>query len=123
MSLATYSDLRAAIATWAMRDGDAGFEAAVPTFISLAESRFNRSLRVREMEAVATLAPDPDARYPSVTALAADIARFRAGQAVTAHTETVLDRIVRLGRTYRAAILLILGYIVMRVAVAVLAGW
>ena len=69
------------------------------------------------------LQPAPGGRYQSVEALAADVARFRAGLAVEAHEETLAERLVRCGRTYRAAILLVLAYIVMRVLVAALAGW
>jgi eukaryotic-like serine/threonine-protein kinase len=69
------------------------------------------------------LQPAPGGRYQSVEALAADVARFRAGLAVEAHEETLAERLVRFGRTYRAAILLVLAYIVMRVLVAALAGW
>ena len=69
------------------------------------------------------LAPAPDGRYQTVTALADDVARFRGGQAVMAHRESTADRLGRLARTYRVAILLVLAYIVMRVAVAMLAGW
>jgi hypothetical protein len=35
----------------------------------------------------------------------------------------VFERVVRFGRTYRTAILLVLAYIVMRAAVAFLARW
>lgn len=65
----------------------------------------------------------PAARYESVTALADDVARYRAGEATHAHQETVFEKALRLGRTYRAAILLVLGYIIMRAAVALFAGW
>jgi serine/threonine-protein kinase len=67
--------------------------------------------------------PDPAARYASVSALAGDVAKFRAGGAIDAHRETFVERAWRVGRTYRAAILLVLGYIIMRAAVAMLAGW
>jgi serine/threonine protein kinase len=62
-------------------------------------------------------------RYASVAALIEDVARFRSGQAVTAHRETILERAVRLAGAHRVAILLVLGYIIMRIAVALLAGW
>ena len=65
----------------------------------------------------------PDSRYASVSALAEDVARFRAGDATEAHPETLVEHAWRLCRTYRTAILLVLGYIVMRAAVAMLAGW
>jgi serine/threonine protein kinase len=57
-------------------------------------------------------------RYATASALAADVARFRAGHAVDAHRESLLERGARFGRTYRVAILLVLAYIVMRAAVA-----
>lgn len=69
------------------------------------------------------LHPIPAGRYASVTALADDVARFRSRQPVSAHRESPFERLARLGRTYQVAILLVLGYIVMRVAVAVFAGW
>ena len=68
------------------------------------------------------LAADPADRYPGVTELAADIARYRAGEAVLAQHETLLDRAWRFGRTYRAAILLVLAYVIMRALVALFAG-
>lgn len=47
MPLATYTDLKASIADWLNRDDLAG---AIPTFISLAEAKINRELRVGAME-------------------------------------------------------------------------
>jgi serine/threonine protein kinase len=64
------------------------------------------------------LALRPDDRYRSVSALAADVARFEAGQAVEAHEETLVDRAGRFTRTYRTAILLVLAYVIMRTLVA-----
>lgn len=58
MALDTYAGLKAAVASWAIRTGDAQFEAQVPDFITLAEKRFNRSLRVGGMEKTVTLTPD-----------------------------------------------------------------
>jgi serine/threonine protein kinase len=69
------------------------------------------------------LDPVPSRRYEGVTALADDITRYRAGLRPLAHHETFAERAMRLGRTYRTAILLVLGYLVMRVAVALTAGW
>lgn len=68
------------------------------------------------------LAASPEDRYQSVVALAGDVARFRAGQAVHAHAETPVERVMRFARTYRAAILLVLAYLVMRTLVALFAG-
>jgi serine/threonine protein kinase len=69
------------------------------------------------------LAADPSARYQSVSALGEDVARYRAGLAVDAYRETMVERTVRFARTYRTPILLVLAYIIMRTAVAVFAGW
>ena len=68
------------------------------------------------------LASEPAQRYPSVTALADDVARFRDNRKVDAYAETAVDRIARFCRTHRTAILLVLAYIVMRAAVALFAG-
>jgi len=54
-------------------------------------------------------------RYQGVSALAADVARFRDGLAVGAYRENVLERLGRFGRTYRVAILLVAAYLLMRV--------
>jgi serine/threonine protein kinase len=69
------------------------------------------------------LSADPAQRYQSVTDLAADVGRYRAGHAVLAYEESALERMARFARTYRTAILLILAYIIMRAAVAMMAGW
>jgi serine/threonine protein kinase len=66
------------------------------------------------------LAADPGARYATGAALAADLARYRAGQAVSAHRETVFDRLGRWYLAYRGAILLVAAYLVMR---ALFAWW
>lgn len=69
------------------------------------------------------LSADPEDRYDRVSAVADDIARYRAGDAVLAYEENVFERLTRLARAYRVAILLVLGYMVMRVAVALASGW
>lgn len=48
MAITTYAELQSAIARWLVR-GD--LTASIPDFISLAESHFNRVLRVRQMQA------------------------------------------------------------------------
>jgi eukaryotic-like serine/threonine-protein kinase len=69
------------------------------------------------------LAAEPSARYQSVTALADDVARYRDNRKVEAYRETMVERALRFGRTYRTAILLVLAYVVMRAAVAFFAHW
>ena len=71
---------------------------------------------------VRALEVEPSKRYQTVTALAEDVARYRDNRKVHAHRESALERVVRFGRTYRTAILLVLAYIVMRAAVALFAG-
>jgi hypothetical protein len=71
--LDTYAGLKTAIAAWAIRTGDAQFEAQVPDFITLAEKRFNRTLRVGGMEKTATLTPDGT----GAIALPADYLEYR----------------------------------------------
>jgi hypothetical protein len=59
MALATYSDLQAAVADWLERGDLAG---RIPDFITLAESRLNRMLRLRLMEGEAGLSSTAGAR-------------------------------------------------------------
>lgn len=61
MALSNYTELSAAIATFAWRTGDTDFTAAIPQFIALAETVMNHGgngiapLRVREMEEYDTI--------------------------------------------------------------------
>jgi serine/threonine protein kinase len=68
--------------------------------------------------AARAMAERPADRYPGVDALAADIAAFRNGGAVSAHRESVVERALRFARVYRTPILLVLAYIVMRASIA-----
>jgi serine/threonine protein kinase len=69
------------------------------------------------------LAVAPVDRYPSAAELGADIARYRAGDAVQAHRESAIERTARISKRYRMPILLVLTYVIMRTLVAVFAGW
>ncbi len=60
------------------------------------------------------LAEAPGDRYPDAAALVADLARCRAGEAVHAHPESVLERIGRFLDRYRTFILLVVAYLIMR---------
>jgi hypothetical protein len=55
MSITTYAELQAAVGNWL---GHSLFTARIPEFIALFEATANRRLRVRQMEATATLTPD-----------------------------------------------------------------
>jgi serine/threonine protein kinase len=58
---------------------------------------------------------DPEQRYPDVAALNDDVARYLAGLPVEAYRESLLERAARVLQPYRAAILLVLAYLLMRV--------
>jgi hypothetical protein len=49
-----------------------------------------------------------------VAELAADVARYRAGEPVAAHPEGVFERTLRLARKYQTPLILIAAYLIMR---------
>jgi serine/threonine protein kinase len=65
---------------------------------------------------------DADARYQTVEALAADLARFRNQDRVEAYRESSAEKAVRLYRRYELPILLLVVYVVMRFALLVWRG-
>jgi serine/threonine-protein kinase len=73
---------------------------------------------VAPVAAIARKAQSADAahRYQSVPALAADVNRYLAGRAVEAHREPLFARVARVARRNRLAILLVLTYLIVRVA-------
>jgi len=75
----------------------------------------SRRLRAVCARAMAT---DPADRYATAAALAADVARFRAGEPVDAYRERWFERAGRLAKRYQVAILLIAAYLLMRALVA-----
>jgi serine/threonine protein kinase len=79
----------------------------------LAAIRPKPSRRLRAIVA-RCLAEAPGDRYPDAAALAADLGRYRAGQPVAAHPESALERVGRFLDRYRAFILLVAAYLVMR---------
>jgi serine/threonine protein kinase len=64
------------------------------------------------------LASAPADRYPDAAGVVADLARYRAGAAVDAMPETILDRAARFGSRHLALILLLGAYVLMRAVVA-----
>src|SRR5216117_4088673 len=70
MSIATYTDLQTAIGNWL---DHSLFSARYPDFIQLFEATANRRLRVKEMEALATLIPAGD----GTVALPVDYVAYR----------------------------------------------
>jgi hypothetical protein len=81
MALASYADLKAAVASWVDRE-DSDFAARVPDFIALCEQRLNyggadgAGLRVAEMEKTAALTADANGKL----ILPADYLEFRSMQ-------------------------------------------
>ncbi len=67
-------------------------------------------------------APDVEARYSSVSDLARDVSRFRDGEPVTAYQESPGERVARLYRRYQLPIVLVLAYIIMRLALLLWRG-
>lgn len=78
-----------------------------------------RPLASVSARATAPMAAD---RYASVADLAQDIVRFMDGGPVSAHRETVSERLDRLYRRYQTPILLIVAYLTMRLLFLVLRG-
>ena len=64
-------------------------------------------------------ATDPAARYQSVASMAADVANYLDALPVAAHAEGIVERARRIALRHRTAILLVLAYLVMRVALLV----
>jgi eukaryotic-like serine/threonine-protein kinase len=68
-------------------------------------------------------AEDPVDRYRDVPALAADIRRYVSGGAVEAYAEPLIERLARIAAPYRAAMLLVGTYLVLRLLLLVAAGF
>jgi serine/threonine-protein kinase len=79
----------------------------------------------RPLEAVClkALAREPGERYPDVRALAADVSHYLSGLAVAAYPERPWERAGRFVRAYRAAILLVLAYLAMRLVLLLWRGF
>lgn len=67
-------------------------------------------------------AADAEQRYQTVGDMAADLARFRNQDPVSAYRESALERALRLYRRYELPILLLVAYIVMRFILLVWRG-
>lgn len=74
MTIASYSDLQAAVSNWIIR---ADLTERIPEFITLAEAKFNRSLDIRQMESRATLTVDLNASEPQYLDLPDDFQSMR----------------------------------------------
>jgi serine/threonine protein kinase len=79
--------------------------------------------RSRRLTAIADkcMSPEREERYADAAELAAEVARFIDGQPVSAHRETIFERAGHWLSRNRALVALILGYLVMRVIVLLIA--
>jgi hypothetical protein len=75
--ISTYTDLQSAVTEYLARDQDTTLVARIPTFIQLAEAKFNRSLFVRQMETRATALTDINSSEPEFISLPADFQSMR----------------------------------------------
>ncbi len=72
-----YTSLQAAVIEYLARDQDATLIARIPTFIQLAEAKFNRQLFVRQMEQRATAIVDLGSSEPEFVSLPSDFQSMR----------------------------------------------
>jgi hypothetical protein len=72
-----YASLQAAVTEYLARDQDATLIARIPTFVQLAEAKFNRQLFVRQMEQRATALVDPESIEPEFVSLPSDFQSMR----------------------------------------------
>lgn len=72
-----YPSLQTAVTEYLARDQDATLIARIPSFIQLAEAKFNRQLFVRQMESRATAVVDLSAGEPEFIALPSDFQSMR----------------------------------------------
>jgi serine/threonine protein kinase len=78
----------------------------------------------RPLEAIRrrAMAAEPEARYPKVEDLSADLSLYLAGLPVGAHQEDLFEKMGRFIRRYRVPVLLVLAYVVMRAILLIVFG-
>lgn len=72
-----YASLRSAVTEYLARDQDTTLIARIPTFVQLAEAKFNRQLFVRQMEQRATALVNLASSEPEFVALPSDFQSMR----------------------------------------------
>ena len=106
---ATLGDVvQAATRTWA---GYVGPRPSKVVSVRLLDPEVPRPLEAICLKALST---QPEARYASATEMAADVALFLEGAAVSAFPEGPWRRLLRFGAKYRTPLLLVAAYVVMR---------
>src|SRR3954467_385110 len=76
-TITTYALLQTAVTEYLARNQDATLIARIPTFIQLAEAKFNRQLFVRQMEQRATALVNMASSEPEFISLPADFQSMR----------------------------------------------
>lgn len=77
MQITDYTSLQAAVTEYLARDQDTTLIARIPTFIQLAEAKFNRQLFMRQMEQRSTALIDIASSEPEFISLPADFQSMR----------------------------------------------
>lgn len=75
--IADYASLQTAVTEYLARDQDTTLIARIPTFVQLAEAKFNRQLFVRQMEQRATALVDLGSNEPEFISLPSDFQSMR----------------------------------------------
>ena len=75
--IVNYASLQSAVTEYLARDQDATLISRIPTFIQLAEAKFNRQLFVRQMEQRATAVANLASSEPEFISLPADFQSMR----------------------------------------------
>lgn len=91
MAISTYAELQTAMTNWLHRSD---LTARIPEFIAMGEAHLNRKLRVKEMEASATITPSTSVRYVALPAGYMELISFidSYGEPVTAVGAEELER-------------------------------
>ncbi|HWN41404.1 MAG TPA: serine/threonine-protein kinase [Thermoanaerobaculia bacterium] len=92
---------------------------AILSFLLEGEDRIPRPLQAIRSRAMAA---EPEGRYPSVRELSADLGRYLDGLPVAAYRESLIEQAARLFRRYRAPILIVLAYLLMRALLILILG-
>ena len=92
---------------------------AILSFLLDGEERVPKPLKAIRSRAMAA---EPDGRYPSVGELSADLGRYLDGLPVAAYRESLAEQAARLFRRYRAPILIVLAYLLMRALLILILG-
>ncbi len=92
---------------------------AILSFLLEGEDRIPRPLQAIRSRAMAA---EPEERYPGVRELSSDLGRYLDGLSVAAYRESLLEQAARLFRRYRAPILIVLAYLLMRALLILILG-